>query len=147
MRVARFRERAYAFVIDIAIVAAVTWALGAPVLVGAALLTIYTLSSLMLFSGRTPGKIALRLSVVNREGSPPAPWQCVLRPFFYIGEMALFFGGFLVALFSRERLTLHDLALGTKVMREGRPRRSAQARRRRPRAPRSGRGGRRRGSR
>lgn len=145
MRAAGFRERAAAFLIDILIIVALTWALGAPVLVGALLLTLYTLASLVLFAGRTPGKILLRLSVVGREGGPPAPWQCVLRPLLYIGEAALLFGGFLVALFHRDRLALHDLILGTRVMRDGPPRRRSAARRPRPRAPRSGRGGRRRG--
>lgn len=145
MRAASFRERAAAFLIDVAIIVALTWALGAPVLVGALLLTLYTLSSLLWLAGRTPGKILLRLSVVNREGGPPVPWQCVLRPLLYIGEAVLLCGGFLVALLHRDRLALHDLLLGTRVMRSGPPRRGRAKRRPRPKAPRSGRGGRRRG--
>jgi len=116
MRVARFRERAFAFLLDGLLVAALGRAMGLPALVWAGLLFLYTLLSLWLFAGRTPGKILLRLQVVGRDEARLTLLQAALRPVLYLVEIALLFGGFLFALFSRDRLALHDLLLGTQVV-------------------------------
>ena len=104
MRPARFRERFFAFLIDLALVAALGVA--------------YTALSLVLFRGRTPGKIVLRLRVVGdgRERGRLSVWQVLLRPLLYVLELALLCGGFLVALVARDRLALHDMLLDTRVV-------------------------------
>lgn len=119
MRTARFRERLFAFLVDFAVVAAIGHLLGWPVLVWAALGVGYTIASLWLLSGRTPGKVLLRLRVVGARGERGGLklWQIVLRPLLYIVELALLCGGFIVALLGRDRLALHDMLLGTRVVR------------------------------
>ncbi len=118
MRTARFRERFFAFLVDLLLVALIGHLLGWPLLMWAALGIAYTIGSLVVFRGRTPGKILLRLRVVGqRDGrSGLRPWQVVLRPFLYVVELALLCGGFLVALVARDRLALHDMLLDTRVV-------------------------------
>lgn len=122
MKPARFRERFVAFLIDLALVAALGHLLGWPLLVWAALGVAYTALSLLLFRGRTPGKILLRLRVVgqSRERGRLSLWQVLLRPVLYVLELTLLCGGFLVALFARDRLALHDMLLGTRVVKVSR---------------------------
>ena len=118
MRPARFRERLFAFLVDLALVAAIGHLLGWPLLLWAALGVAYTALSLLLFKGRTPGKILLRLRVVGQrtERGGLSLWQVLLRPLLYLAELALLCGGFLVALVARDRLTLHDMLLDTRVV-------------------------------
>lgn len=118
MRTARFRERLFAFLGDLLLVAAIGHLLGWPILLWAALGVAYTIISLLLFQGRTPGKILLRLRVVGQrsERGGLRLWQVMLRPLLYIVELALLCGGFLVALMSRDRLALHDMLLDTRVV-------------------------------
>ncbi len=128
MRAARFRERTLAYLLDVLLVGAIAWSLGLPLAVWALLLFAYTALSLWAFSGRTPGKILLRLQVVSRGERGLRPWQYVLRPLVALVEMALLCGGFVFALFTRERLALHDLILGTRVVKQAAPaRRAARA--------------------
>ncbi len=133
MRPAGFRERALAYVLDAAVVGAIGWALGLPVGLWAVLLFAYTALSLWAFSGRTPAKILLRLKVVGKRSDSLSFWQYGLRPLVSLLEVVLLCGGFVFALFSPERLAVHDLVLGTRVVKAGDGRRPrAPARRRRP---------------
>ncbi len=118
MRTARFRERLFAFLVDVLVVAAIGRFLGWPVLIWAALGVGYTIASLLVLQGRTPGKILLRLRVVGRrsERGGLRLWQVLLRPFLYIVELGLLCGGFLVALVATDRLALHDMLLDTRVV-------------------------------
>ncbi len=134
MRAARFRERALAYIVDVAVVGGIGWALGLPVGIWALILIAYTALSLWAFAGRTPGKVLLRLQVVGRRHDALSPWQYVLRPLLSIVELALLCGGFVFALFSRERLAVHDLILGTRVVKSSVPRRRPAAARGRARA-------------
>ena len=116
MRVARFRERALAFLVDLLMVALVGHLLGWPVLFWAVLGIAYVVLSLLLLRGRTPGKILWRLRVVGQGQGALSLWQVMLRPLLYVLELVLLCGGFLVALVARDRLTLHDMLLGTRVV-------------------------------
>ncbi len=118
MRTARFRERLLAFLVDLLLVAAIGHLLGWPVLLWAVLGVAYTAVSLLLFKGRTPGKILLRLRVVGQrtERGGLRLWQVLLRPVLYIVELVLLCGGFLVALVAKDRLALHDMLLDTRVV-------------------------------
>ncbi len=118
MRTARFRERLFAFLVDLFLVAVIGHLLGWPVLIWAVLGIGYTALSLLIFRGRTPGKILLRLRVVGQrsERGGLRLWQVLLRPVLYIVELALLCGGFLVALAARDRLALHDMLLDTRVV-------------------------------
>ncbi len=118
MRTARFRERLFAFGVDVLVVAAIGHLLGLPLLVWAALGVGYTIASLLALRGRTPGKVLMRLRVVGQrsERGGLRLWQVLLRPLLYIVELGLFCGGFLVALVARDRLCLHDMLLDTRVV-------------------------------
>lgn len=120
MRTARFRERALALVVDLALVVALGAALGWPPAFWAALLVLYGALSLWVLRGRTPGKLLWRLRVVPAGGGTLRLWQITLRPLLSLLEIALLFGGFLVALLGRDRLALHDLLLGTRVVKSAR---------------------------
>ncbi len=118
MRTARFRERLLAFLLDLLLVVAIGHLLGWPVLLWAVLGVAYTAVSLLLFRGRTPGKILLGLKVVGQhtERGGLRLWQVLLRPVLCIAELALLCGGFLVALGAKDRLALHDMLLATRVV-------------------------------
>ena len=118
MRTARFRERLFAFLVDMAFVGVIGHLLGLPILAWAALGVAYIALSLLVLRGRTPGKVLLRLRVVGQhsERGGLRLWQVVLRPILYVLELALLCGGFLVALVARDRLALHDMLLDTRVV-------------------------------
>lgn len=147
MKAARFRERTAAYLLDLVVVGAIGFALGLPLIVWAILLFAYMALSLWLFAGRTPGKILLHLQVVSRGKGELSTWQFILRPLVSLLELALLCGGFVFALFTRERLALHDLMLGTRVVKTAPGRRRPAPARARPRtsARRKGGKGRRRG--
>ncbi|MDA8346262.1 MAG: RDD family protein [Thermaerobacter sp.] len=136
MRAAGFRERTVAYLLDVLVVGAIGWALSLPLAIWALLLFAYTALSLWAFSGRTPGKILLRLQVVGKGSKELSPYQYILRPLVSLLELTLLCGGFVFALFTRERLALHDLILGTRVVKQSSPRRRTAPRRARTRAKR-----------
>ncbi len=66
--------------------------------------------------GQTPGKMTLRIIVVNDSLGSPSPPQAFFRSLgLYIS--ASFFGiGFLLTFFGRKKRALHDLLCGTQVL-------------------------------
>jgi uncharacterized RDD family membrane protein YckC len=77
---------------------------------------------LILFKGRTPGKMLLQLCVVNQDGNKPSIPQILGREFmgrllinsvtFGIGYLVSFFW----CLFSAENKTIHDAIANTRVV-------------------------------
>lgn len=78
----------------------------------------------MMFNGRTPGKRALQLRVVSENGGPISPAQAIIRNLLAPVDTWPF--GFMVGLasvtFSDRFQRLGDLAAGTMVVIERRPR-------------------------
>src|SRR5690606_29765644 len=67
--------------------------------------------------GTTLGKRPFGLWVINAaDGAFPSWGQSTLRTIGYILSYLPFGAGYLMALFSRERLTLHDLLANTRVV-------------------------------
>ena len=69
-------------------------------------------------AGQTIGMRAWRLRVVDRNGASPGWGAALLRFVVAQVSLALFCLGFLWCLFERERRGWHDLASGTRVLRE-----------------------------
>lgn len=71
--------------------------------------------------GQTPGKMALQLRVVDREGHPASGLQCLLRGLAWPVDALLFVPvpiGLLAIALTRRRQRLGDLVAGTIVVRD-----------------------------
>ena len=69
--------------------------------------------------GQTPGRMALGIAVVRRDGHPAGYGRALART-LGLGLEVLTLGlGFLATLFNRERRGLADLVAGTRVVRVG----------------------------
>ena len=80
---------------------------------------------LAVWRGQTLGKWATGLRIERREGGSPEWWRIILRHFVGYPLSLLTVGfGFLIAAFSAQGRTLHDLIAGTIVVRDAGPRRS-----------------------
>lgn len=83
---------------------------------------LYHILFLVLLKGRTPGKLLLRLRVVNQDGSKPSIPQILGREM--IGRLfinSITFGvsnlvSFIWCLFSKENKTVHDAVANTRVV-------------------------------
>ncbi len=84
---------------------------------GVLLAFIYTAFFGFAFEGVSPGRRLAGLRLVDGSGASPGPLRAVLRAALSLGSFALGSLGFLFALFSPERKTLHDLLAGTKPVR------------------------------
>jgi uncharacterized RDD family membrane protein YckC len=82
-----------------------------------------------LWRGRTPGKAALGLRVVTRDGAPPGFREAAIRAVLLLVDLWLTSAsaGVLSILFTRDARRLGDLAAGTLVVRRARGKRSARA--------------------
>ena len=93
-----------------------------------AVLFVYPIGFETLWRGRTPGKAALGLRVVTREGAPVRFRHAAIRGFMTLIDFWLTTGGaaVLCMLLTRDNQRLGDLAAGTLVLRErsgaGKPR-------------------------
>jgi uncharacterized RDD family membrane protein YckC len=130
-------RRVTAWLIDVALLGGVVTAMlvgGAQVIAGglslqklpsifvpAALLVAllaFVYSSLFAFiwGGRTPGRRALGLHLVDDSGHAPGPMRALLRGVLSLVSFGLFLAGFWVALFDRRGQTLHDKLSSTFVV-------------------------------
>ena len=92
-------------------------------LISGVILALYFLAFLPLYHvllwtwwGQTVGMMAVRIKVVSRGGGPVSLGRSVLRLLGYAASVATLFFGLLIALFDRERRTLHDHLAGTVVV-------------------------------
>lgn len=69
-------------------------------------------------NGATPGKRLLGLRVGRLDGSQPGPLRITARWLLHILSFAILGIGFLMALWTKNRQTLHDLLTGTAVFRQ-----------------------------
>jgi uncharacterized RDD family membrane protein YckC len=93
-----------------------------PVMVPGAVLGIllagsYCAAFAFLRQGRTLGRWALGLRLVDARGGAPTPVRAVVRAVLAVVSFALFLVGFWVALFDRRGQTLHDKLTSTFVVR------------------------------
>ena len=92
------------------------------VLVPGAILTVviaaaYAAVFALLWGGRTPGRAALGLRLVDASGAPPGPVRAVVRAILSVVSFSALLAGFWVALFDRRGQTLHDKLTSTFVVR------------------------------
>lgn len=66
--------------------------------------------------GQTLGMMAVHIRVVTRDGRPPSLGRAAVRLIGYGASALPLFLGFAIALFDRERRTLHDHLAGTVVV-------------------------------
>jgi uncharacterized RDD family membrane protein YckC len=117
---AGFWIRCAAFLIDIAVLAVLERLLRLtgqnpwPVF---ALDTAYFFLLFVFLRGRTLGKLVFGLKVIKADGSDLEPWRALLRALFYALDELLVGIGFLLAAVDEERRALHDVVLGTRVVR------------------------------
>ena len=64
----------------------------------------------------TPGKMAVGIKVVDRNGAPIGFWRSVGRYFATFISMLLLLAGYVMAAFTGRRQALHDLICGTLVV-------------------------------
>src|SRR3954452_5871455 len=91
------------------------------VLVGLfAVIFVYPAAFETLWRGRTPGKAALGLRVVTREGAPVRFRHAAIRSALWLIDGLLLFGsvGVIAILATRDNVRLGDMAAGTIVVRE-----------------------------
>lgn len=67
--------------------------------------------------GRTPGKWVTGIHVLDDTGRPPSLGRSLARSLMAFVSAVPLFGGYVAALFSHRRLTLHDKVSGTYVVR------------------------------
>jgi uncharacterized RDD family membrane protein YckC len=67
-------------------------------------------------AGRTVGKALVGLRVVSTTGAPIGPQRALVRVLVFPFSFVLFGVGLVMALFHRERRTLHDVVAGTTVV-------------------------------
>ncbi len=79
-----------------------------------------TLTYMIFFTGRfggTPGKMALKIKIVRADGSAVSYPLAAGRYFAtFVSSITLFIGYF-IAIFDKEKRTLHDRICGTRVVR------------------------------
>lgn len=66
--------------------------------------------------GQTLGKMALKVKVVNPDGTPIGWGKAVGRPFAEILSGCTIFIGYLISIFDDEKRTLHDRLANTRVI-------------------------------
>lgn len=64
----------------------------------------------------TPGKIAIGIKVVTKQGSRVSFFQAFIRNLGKIISSSILYIGFLIALFNDEKQTLHDMMSSTYVI-------------------------------
>src|SRR4051812_36199087 len=94
-----------------------------------AIIFVYPAAFETLWRGRTPGKAALGLRVVTREGAPVRFRHASIRSALWLIDGLLFFGsvGVIAILATRDNVRLGDMAAGTLVVRERTGARAPQA--------------------
>ena len=78
---------------------------------------VYTTLFAFLWNGRTPGRRALGIHLVDTSGHAPGPVRALLRAGLSLVSFSLFLSGFWLALFDRHGQTLHDKLTRTFVVR------------------------------
>lgn len=78
---------------------------------------VYTTLFAFLWNGRTPGRRALGIHLVDTSGHAPGPVRALLRAGLSLVSFGLFLSGFWLALFDRHGQTLHDKLTRTFVVR------------------------------
>lgn len=78
---------------------------------------VYTTLFAFLWNGRTPGRRALGIHLVDTSGHAPGPLRALTRAGLSLVSFALFLSGFWLALFDRHGQTLHDKLTRTFVVR------------------------------
>lgn len=78
---------------------------------------VYTTLFAFLWNGRTPGRRALGIHLVDNSGHAPGPVRALLRAGLSLVSFSLFLSGFWLALFDRHGQTLHDKLTRTFVVR------------------------------
>ncbi|TYA84274.1 RDD family protein [Seonamhaeicola marinus] len=76
----------------------------------------YTLALESFLNGQTIGKKALKIRVVKIDGFQASLSDYVVRWFFRIADIYLFFLGFFVIIFSKKSQRIGDMAAGTGVI-------------------------------
>jgi uncharacterized RDD family membrane protein YckC len=66
--------------------------------------------------GQTIGMMAVHIKVISRTGGRLSLWRSALRLLGYAASVAPLFLGIVIALFDRERRTLHDRLADTVVV-------------------------------
>jgi uncharacterized RDD family membrane protein YckC len=66
--------------------------------------------------GKTVGMMAVHIKVISQDGGRVPVGRCALRLFGYAASVLPLFAGLAIALFDRERRTLHDHLAGTVVV-------------------------------
>lgn len=66
--------------------------------------------------GQTVGMMAVRIKLLTRRGGPVSLGRSALRLLVYPASVLPLLAGLIIALFDRERRTLHDLLAGTIVI-------------------------------
>ncbi len=87
------------------------------VALGALLAFVYTTLFAFLWYGRTPGRLALNIHLVDDSGRAPRALRSLTRAGLSLVSFALFLSGFWLALFDRHGQTLHDKLTRTFVVR------------------------------
>jgi resuscitation-promoting factor RpfA len=78
---------------------------------------VYTAIFAFMFQGRTLGRLAVGIHLVDESGSAASPLRALVRAGFSLVSFALFLSGFWLALFDRYGQTLHDKVAKTFVVR------------------------------
>ena len=84
---------------------------------GALLAVVYCFAGSFLFRGRTLGRAALGIRLVDGSGFAPAPVRALTRAVLALPSVLLCFAGFWWALFDRKGQTWHDKLTATYVVR------------------------------
>ncbi len=84
---------------------------------GLILALVYAAIFAILRAGATPGRSLMRIHLVDRSGSSPAPARTVFRAILSTLSFATFLGGIWPALFDRHGRTFHDWLTSTFVVR------------------------------
>ncbi|WP_239989362.1 RDD family protein [Corallococcus macrosporus] len=77
---------------------------------------VYCAVAAVLWNGRTLGRLALGLRLVDTHGLAPAPGRAIIRALLASLSFVFFLGGFWMALFDRRGQTLHDKLTSTFVV-------------------------------
>lgn len=67
----------------------------------------------------TPGKMLFKLKITDISGKKPFKTQIIVRYFAYFISKILLMSGFLMVLFRKDKLALHDLIAETKIVYNG----------------------------
>jgi uncharacterized RDD family membrane protein YckC len=84
---------------------------------GLILALVYAATFAILRAGATPGRSLMRIHLVDRSGSSPAPARTVFRAILSTLSFATFLAGIWPALFDRHGRTFHDWLTSTFVVR------------------------------